>query len=395
MPFLRTTIIAVLLLCCTAAFAGSPPPPLPGQGERTSKIDLLLEGAISQGLIAGGVVLIGDRKGMLFEQAYGRMSAEPDAGPMEMATIFDLASLTKVVATAPAVLKLAQEGRLSLVDPVARWFPEFAGKGKDDLLVANLLTHTSGLDDFPLAADAPLQSAINGAAAQKSKGELWSRFRYADINFILLGELVRRASGAGLDLYTATHFHAPLRMADTGFNPDSGKITRCSATLGDGHSFILGVPQDSEARRLGGVAGHAGLFGTARDLARFCRMLLAEGTFEGTRVLSERAVRQMTAPYFSRNGQVVRGLGWDIASPFSSPKGSGFSEMSFGHTGYSGSSIWIDPASDTFVVLLTARLEYKNKKEFNLLRSELSSLAAELFGVGQDGGSIARFGVIR
>lgn len=395
MPFLRTTIIAVLLLCCTAAFAGSPPPPPPGQGERTSKIDRLLEGAISQGLIAGGVVLIGDRKGMLFERAYGRMSAEPDAGPMEMATIFDLASLTKVVATAPAVLKLAEEGRLSLVDPVARWFPEFAGKGKDDLLVANLLTHTSGLDDFPLAADAPLQSAINGAAAQKSKGELWSRFRYADINFILLGELVRRASGTGLDLYTATHFHAPLGMADTGFNPDSGKITRCSATLGDGHSFILGVPQDSEARRLGGVAGHAGLFGTARDLARFCRMLLAEGTFEGTRVLSERAVRQMTAPYFSRNGQVVRGLGWDIASPFSSPKGSGFSEMSFGHTGYSGSSIWIDPASDTFVVLLTARLEYRNKKEFNLLRSELSSLAAELFGADRDGGSIARFGVIR
>jgi len=323
------------------------------------------------------------------------MSTEPAARPMETDTIFDLASLTKVVATAPAILKLAEEGRLSLVDPVVKWFPEFAGKGKDDLLVANLLTHTSGLDDFALATGAPLQSAINGAAAQKIKGEIWSRFRYADINFILLSELVKRVTGVGLDHYAATTFYTPLGMKDTGFNPDQDKATRCSATLGERKSFFLGVPQDGEARQLGGVAGHAGLFSTARDLARFCRMLLEEGSFEGTRILSERAVRQMTAPYFSRGGQVVRGLGWDIASPYSSPKGNGFSEMSFGHTGYAGSSIWIDPASDTFVVLLSARLEYKKTREFSQLRSDLSSLAAELFGAGRDGGTAARSAALK
>jgi serine-type D-Ala-D-Ala carboxypeptidase len=394
--FFRTTIMAGLfILFGTAAFADSAPPTGPAQGDRTAKIDRLLEGAISRGLIAGGVVLIGDRRGALFVRPYGKMSTEPDARPMEMETIFDLASLTKVVATAPAILKLAEEGRLSLVDPVVKWFPEFAGKGKDDLLVANLLTHTSGLDDFALATGAPLQSAINGAAAQKIKGEIWSRFRYADINFILLSELVKRVTGVGLDLYAATTFYTPLGMKDTGFNPEQDKATRCSATLGEGKSFFLGVPQDGEARQLGGVAGHAGLFSTARDLARFCRMLLGEGSFEGTRILSERAVRQMTAPYFSRGGQVVRGLGWDIASPYSSPKGNGFSEMSFGHTGYAGSSIWIDPASDTFVVLLSARLEYKKTREFSQLRSDLSSLAAELFGAGRDGGKVARSAVLK
>lgn len=388
MFFLRNAIIAILLLCCPAAFAAPLSPASPVPGERTARIDRLLESAISRGLIAGGVVLIGDGTGVLFERSYGRRSAEPEAGPMTPDTIFDLASLTKVLATAPAILKLAEEGRLSLVDPVVRWFPEFGGKGKDDLLVANLLTHTSGLDDFPLAAEAPVQSAVNGAAVQKLKGELWSRFRYADVNFILLGELVRRVTGVGLDRYAADLFFTPLGMKETGFNPDKEKAERCSATVGEGKTFFRGVPQDPEARRMGGVAGHAGLFGTARDLARFCRMLLAEGTFEGTPVLSGRAVRQMTAPYFSRGGEVVRGLGWDIASPFSSPKGTGFSEMSFGHTGYSGSSLWIDPAADTFVVLLTARLEYRKTREFAQLRSDLSSLAAQLFGFSRAGETV-------
>jgi len=309
---------------------------------------------------------------------------------MAIDTIFDLASLTKVIATAPAILKLAEERKLSLVDPVARWFPEFFGKDKNDLLVMNLLTHTSGLDDLPLAAASPLQSAIEKAASQKIKGEIGNRFRYADINFILLGELVRRASGIPLDAYTKTNFYAPLGMKDTGFTPDGDTSLRCSATTGDGRNFFVGLPQDREARQLGGVAGHAGLFSTARDLARFCRMILAGGDFSGRSVLSERAVLQMTAPYFSRDGQVVRGLGWDRSSPYSSPKGSGFSDISFGHTGYSGSSIWIDPAGDVYVVLLTARLEYRNVHEFNQLRSDLSTAVAELFSLNPFAGGIAR-----
>jgi CubicO group peptidase (beta-lactamase class C family) len=334
---------------------------------------------MSRGLIAGGVVLVGNRKGVLFERAYGRSSAELNAPPTEIDTIFDIASLTKVIATAPAILKLAEERKLSLVDPVVRWFPEFAGKGKNDLLVLNLLTHTSGLDDFPFANADPLHSAVEGAAGQTLKGEIGSRFKYADINFILLGEMVRRVTGMGLDQYVSASFFTPLGMKDTAFNPGRDKELRFSATVSADKTILLGLVQDPEARQLGGVAGHAGVFSTARDLARFCCMFLNEGELAGTRILSGRAVRQMTAPYFSRGGQVIRGLGWDISSPFSSPKGNGFSEVSFGHTGYSGSSIWLDPSADIFVVLLTARLDYKNTKEFSQLRSDLSTLSAELF----------------
>ena len=379
--FVRNILTSVIVLFCSAALAGEPPAQTPETVKGTARIDLVLESAISHGLIAGGVVLIGNRRGTLFERSYGKASTEPDARPMTIDTIFDIASLTKVVATTPAILKLAEERRLSLVDPVVKWFPEFAGKGKDDLLVMNLLTHTSGLDDFPLAAELPMQSAVARAASQKLHGEIGSRFKYADINFILLGELVRRVTGIPLDTYAATRFFMPLGMKDTAFNPDREMAARCAATICDGKNCVAGHPQDSSARQLGGVAGHAGLFSTAHDLAGFCRMLLEEGELAGRRIISERAVRQMTAPYFSRGGQVVRGLGWDRASPFSSPKGNGFSEISFGHTGYSGSSLWIDPAADIFVVFLASRLEYNKPRDFSQLRSDLSTVAAELFTV--------------
>jgi CubicO group peptidase (beta-lactamase class C family) len=369
-------IIVILLFSVTFACADDP---APEPDEPTERIDLLLESAISRGVIAGGVVLVGNGSGVLFERAYGRTCAGSNAPLANIDTIFDIASLTKVVVTAPAILKLAEERRLSLVDPVTRWLPEFSGKGKEELLVMNLLTHTSGLDDFPLSPRNPLQSAVERAAQQKLHGEIGSRFRYADINFILLGEMLRRITGIPLDRYAASNFFTPLGMSDTTFNPDNGKALRCSATIGPDNYPLTGQVQDPMARQLGGVAGHSGVFSTARDLARFCRMILGEGELEGMRILSARAVRQMTAPYFSRGGNVIRGLGWDIASPFSAPKGNGFSEESFGHTGYSGSSLWIDPAADIFVVLLTSRLDYKNTREFRALRGELSSLAAGIF----------------
>ena len=376
MAFLKCLPILILLFFSAGTIAADIPTL---SGERGVKIDLLMESAISRGLIAGGVVLIGDRKGILFERAYGRTSPGPNTPLMGIDTIFDIASLTKVVATAPAILKLAEEGKLSLVDPVFRWFPEFAGKGKDDLLVLNLLTHTSGFDDFPLAPHNPLQSAVERAAAQKLTGGIGSRFRYADINFILLGEMIRRITGVTLDRYARASFFTAMGMQDTSFNPDKEKVRRCSATIGTDNALLLGHVQDPVACQLGGIAGHSGVFSTARDLAKFCRMILSEGEFDGIRILSERAVRQMTAPYFSRGGNVIRGLGWDITSPYSAPKGTGFSEESFGHTGYSGSSLWLDPTTDIFVILLTSRLNYKNSKEFRQLRSELSTLSAEIF----------------
>jgi CubicO group peptidase (beta-lactamase class C family) len=346
----------------------------------TERIDRLADQAIRKGLISGAVVLIGNRGGVILEKGYGHVSPEPLARPMATDTLFDLASLTKVLATTPAILKLAEERKLSLVDPVLRWFPEFEGKGKDDLLLLNLLTHTSGLNDFSLDPSAPLQSAVQGAAGQKLTGEIGNRFHYADINFILLAEVVRRVSGLQLDEYARKNFYSPLGMKDTGFRPDPQRQPGCAPTIGDDSRLFVCQVQDSLARLLGGVAGHAGLFGTVRDLSLFCRMILGDGLLGNRRVMEARTVSQMTAPYFSRGGKVIRGLGWDIASPYSAPRGGFFSRTSFGHTGYSGASLWIDVDADLYVILLTTRLDYRKKGEFSQFRSDLSTLAVEAFG---------------
>jgi CubicO group peptidase (beta-lactamase class C family) len=369
-PFL--IFIAFILILSAAPATGEQLPPL----SAILDIDFLMEHAASHGLIAGGVVLVGTRTGILFERAYGRMSSDPAAPAMRMDTIFDIASLTKVVATTAAIMKLAEEDKLLLVDPVATWFPEFGSDYRKDLQIMHLLTHTSGIEDFPLAATDSLRYAVERCAARPVKGEIGNTFCYTDLNFILLGELVRRASGVTLDRYAAERFYAPLGMTDTFFTPPLAVKTRLSATVLPDGSLLTGAPQDYHARLLGGVAGHAGLFSTAADLACFCRMLMNGGEFDGRRVLSERSVAQMTAPHFSSGGKVVRGLGWDIASPYSAPRGRGFSEFSFGHTGYSGMSIWIDPERDIFVVLLTARLDYRRVGEFNRLRRDLSTIAA-------------------
>lgn len=341
---------------------------------RTAVLDTLLQHAIQKELISGAVVLVGDRHGTLYTQAVGKAGFEPDAPPLRVDSVFDIASLTKVFATAPAVARLMDQGALSLLDPISRWFPEFRGS---DITILNLLTHTSGLHDGMLDPSAPLESAIRSAANGAGKVPAGSRFKYADINFILLGNLVRRISSMGLDQYCHEFFYQPLDMTATTFNPGVGKYT--AATLGPGRRSIVGVVQDGNARLLGGVAGHAGLFSTAADLSKFVRMVLNGGQLHGHRVLSAKSITQMTASYYFNNGRIVRGLGWDRESPYSAAKGTLFSDVSFGHTGYSGSSVWIDPESDLFVILLTTRLNYNNKRSFNRLRSDIATLAAALF----------------
>jgi CubicO group peptidase (beta-lactamase class C family) len=380
-------LTALLFLFCSASLAA----PVAAEQNIPSfhscsaaEIDRLMEQARVEGLMAGGVVLVGRGDEVLLEKPYGYVSVEAELRPTNLDTIFDLASLTKVVATAPAVMKLAEEGKISLADPVPKWFPEFAGRGRDDLLLLHLLTHTSGLDDTGYAGIDQVARVIEAAAAQPPRGEVGNRFRYADINFILLGELVRRVSGSGLDSYSRQQFFAPLAMTDTLFRPGPDQVIRCAPTLVDDRSLLRGVVQDRMSRQLGGVAGHAGLFGTARDLARFCRMLLNGGTLDGKRVLSGRAVEQMTSPNFSCGGKVARGLGWDMDSPYSSPRGKGFSEMSFGHTGYAGGSVWIDPDSGLFVILLTSRLDYRRVREFNGFRTDISNAALKMAGLAGD-----------
>jgi CubicO group peptidase (beta-lactamase class C family) len=281
-------------------------------------------------------------------------------------------------------MKLLEEGRITLLDPLTRWFPEFEGTGREDVTILNLLTHTSGLNDIAISSVEPLKTTIHKAALQNSGRVPGSRFLYADINFILLSELVYRASGVSLDRYCRENLYGPLGMADTMFLPPHELAGSIAPTLGTANELLTGVVQDENARHLGGIAGHAGLFSSASDLSRYAQMILNNGRLHGIQILGERVLEQMTAPYFYSNGSVVRGLGWDIYSPYSSPRGSFFSEMSFGHTGYSGSSIWIDPERDLFVILLTVRYNYRDPRQINRLRSDISTIAASVFSRSVD-----------
>jgi CubicO group peptidase (beta-lactamase class C family) len=346
---------------------------------RAATIDYMLERAVSQGSIGGGVVLVGNRSGITYSASRGKIGFTADATALNERTIFDIASLTKVVATAPAVMKLLEEGRISLLDPLTRWFPEFVGTGREDVTILNLLTHTSGLNDIAINSVEPLRTVIHKAALQKNGRLPGSRFLYADINFILLSELVQRVTGVSLDRYCRENLYGPLGMGDTMFLPPHEMVGSIAPTLGTANEFLTGVVQDENARHLGGIAGHAGLFSSASDLSRYAQMILNNGRLHGIQVLGERVLEQMTAPYFYSNGTVVRGLGWDIYSPYSSPRANFFSEMSFGHTGYSGSSIWIDPERNLFVILLTVRFNYRDPRQINRLRNDISTIAASVF----------------
>lgn len=346
---------------------------------RAATIDVMLDNAIRRGLISGGVIAVGNHEGLIYSSNRGQIYRAGTTAPIDERTLFDVASLTKVIATAPAVMKLLENGRITLMDPLSLWFHEFEGTGREEITILNLLTHTSGLDDATLSNVTPLKSAIHNAASQKNWNPYGNRFRYADINFILLGELVQRVSGQSLDRFSKEQIFAPLGMADTMFIPPIEMSSSIAPTLGPDNLLKTGIVQDENARLLAGVAGHAGLFSTANDLSRFAVMLLNQGELNGRRLFSQRVVTQMTAPYFYSDGRVVRGLGWDIYSPFSSPRGSHFSDMSFGHTGYSGSSIWIDPERDLFVILLTVRLNYHDIRQFRKLRSDISTLAVSIF----------------
>ena len=348
----------------------------------SATIGRLFERAIAQHLIEGGVAVVGNHNGILSTTARGHLTTAAGSPAISERTIFDLASLTKVIATTPAIMKLLDQGRIALADPLSRWFPEFAEPGREEITILHLLTHTSGLDDVGVGSDQPMESAVRKAAAQRYRSRPGSHFHYADINFILLGELVRRVSGETLNAFCQEQIYGPLGTAETMFLPPRNLAAFIAPTSGGS----CGIVQDPNARLLGGVAGHAGLFSSAYDLSRFARMILSGGMLDNKRVLSEQIITQMTSPYRSNNGAVMRGLGWDMNSPFSAPKGSYFSQVSFGHTGYSGSSIWIDPQQDLFVILLTNRVNYRDTHTFNQLRRDVSTIAASDFrlsGVAQ------------
>jgi len=365
------------------------------------RIGPIVDAAIERRELPGAVVLVGRNDDVLYRRAFGHRAVEPAAEAMTDDTIFDLASLTKVVATTTSVMQLVDAGQIRLRDPVARFIPEFAAQGKSAITIQQLMTHTSGLPpDLPLEESFHgADEAIRRASALAPASPPGERFVYSDINFFLLGDIVRRVSGQRLDEYAAAHVFAPLRMTETRFLPPEAWRARIAPTercqplawpcSDPAAPFLRGIVHDPTARRMDGVAGHAGLFSTAADLSRFCRMLLHGGALDGARVLSAASVERMTTAATPAGMKDVRGLGWDIDSSYSSNRGDLFPiGSSFGHTGFTGTSLWIDKNGGGYVVFLSNRVHPDGKGDVTALRGKVATIAAAALSAGAGGSGL-------
>ncbi len=327
--------------------------------------------AVAKGNPAGAVLWFesGDKKLTMVE---GQRALVPAKEAMTEDTVFDAASLTKVVATLPSVLLLMEQGKIELQAEVRRYIPEF----RAGITVRHLLTHTSGFKPgIPKEPEwTGYTAGIERAVASEPDGPPDRFFRYSDINFILLGEIVRRVSGIGLNEFAAKHVFEPLHMDSTRFLPPEDWKPRIAPTEKDENGVMLrGVVHDPTSRKMGGVTGHAGLFTTAGDLAKYAHMILAGGAG----VLKPETVKLMTSPQTLATVFERRGLGWDIDSAFSRPRGKVFPLGSFGQTGFTGTSLWIEPASKTFVIFMSSRLHPNGKGSVRNLYEEIGTEAAK------------------
>ena len=341
-------------------------------------IDAAIERAIAAGKAPGAVLRV-ESGGAVYQKSFGAKSVEPESVPMTDDTIFDSASLTKVIATTPAIMLLAERGKLRLDDKVDRWIINFKAHGKGEVTIRHLLTHTSGLR--PGLSSKPtwsgLEKALDLAKAERLTAQPGTLFRYSDINFILLGEIIQLASGQLLEEFTSKHIYRRLGMHDTGFLPPFKKLSRVAPTERVDGEILHGIVHDPTARRMDGVAGHAGLFTTAADLSRFARMMLNGGKLNGRRIFKRETVQLMTSVHTPEGMKTKRGLGWDIDSPYSSPRGNHFKVGGYGHTGWTGGSLWVDPSTKTTVILMTSRTHPDGKGNVIALRREVATLAAE------------------
>ena len=351
-----------------------------------TRADRLIEDAIAAKQIPGAVLLVGRGSSVVYRKAYGQRALEPIPEPMTVDTIFDLASLTKPIATATAVMQLVEDGRLRLDDRVANHLPDFGRHGKDTITVSHLLTHVSGLrGDLDLEDPwVGRDTALALAAEEIPLAAPGERFIYSDIGFLVLGALVERLSGLPLEQFVRQRITTPLGMKDTEFTPPASAQGRIAPTQrctplgprceGSGQILLRGEVHDPTARRMRGVAGHAGLFGTADDLARYARMLLEGGALGSARILSPLSIVKMTSPATPPDMASIRGLGWDIDSSYSSNRGELLPIGSFGHTGFTGTSIWIDPLTETYVILLTHRVHPDGRGDAGALRAQIATL---------------------
>jgi uncharacterized protein YbbC (DUF1343 family)/CubicO group peptidase (beta-lactamase class C family) len=389
-------ISLVLLLLTHTAFAQlARPESVSVSSVRLAQMDAVIEEAIANKKLPGAVVLVGRKGSIVWRKAYGARTIEPAREEMTPDTIFDLASLTKVVATTTSIMILVERGKLRLSDPVSLHIPELKGEGRDRITIEHLLTHVSGYaPDFDLRERwTGYDEAIKRLIKEPLRNPPGTRFTYSDIGFITLGEVVARISGMPLDQFAQKNIFGPLRMLNTGFRPTPSLQTRIAPTekrrgqmsyLGDtginagaeGEVWLRGEVHDPTSYRMNGVAGHAGLFSTADDLAIYCRMILNGGTYGGVRILAPLTVAEMTRPRVVASNGATRGLGWDMNTTFSSNRGELFPLGSFGHTGFTGTSMWLDPASEMFVVFLSNRVHPDGKGDVGPVRGRVATIVA-------------------
>ena len=391
-------ILLILLLAAQPIFAQLPsarPESVSVSASRLAEMDSVVATEITNGKLPGAVVVVGRKGRIVWQKTYGSRAVEPAREAMTPETIFDVASLTKVVATATSVMILVERGKLRISDPISLYIPELKGDGRERVTIEQLLTHVSGYaPDFDLRERwTGHDEAIKRLIAEPLRNPPGTRFTYSDIGFIALGEIVARVSGMPLDEFAKKNIFTPLKMRDTGFRPLQTLQTRIAPTekrrgqlsyLGDsatnigaeGDVWLRGQVHDPTSYRMNGVAGHAGLFSTASDLAIYCQMILNGGEYDGVRILAPLTIAEMTRPRVVTSTGGTRGLGWDINSSYSSNRGELFPLGSFGHTGFTGTSIWIDPASEMFVVFLSNRVHPNGKGDVGPLRGRVASIVA-------------------
>ncbi len=395
---MKTRIALIVLLVAQPIFAQLPtakPETVAVSASRLAAMDSVIADDIAKGKLPGAVVLVGRKGRIVWQKAYGSRAVEPTREAMTPDTIFDVASLTKVVATATSIMILVERGKLRLSDPLSLHIPELKGAPGERVTIEQLLMHVSGYaPDFDLRDRwTGHDEAIKRLIAEPLRNAPGTRFTYSDIGFIALGEVVARVSGMPLDQFARKNIFEPLKMHDTGFRPDASLQSRIAPTekrraqlnyLGDnaanvgaeGDVWLRGQVHDPTSYRMNGVAGHAGLFSTASDLAIYCQMLINFGQYGGVRILSPLLVNEMTRPRLVNRMGATRGLGWDIDTSFSTNRGDLFPLGSYGHTGFTGTSIWIDDLNQTFVVFLSNRVHPDGKGDVGPLRGRVASIVA-------------------
>ena len=349
--------------------------------EKFKAADAAIEAAIAEKQIPGAVLCAGRRAGVVYLKAYGNRALEPQPVAMTTDTVFDLASLSKPTGCATSVMKLVEDGKISVTDRVAKYLPPFGANGKQDVTIEHLLLHRGGvIPDNPMSdfVGTP-EEMMRRTLEVQLKYEPGTKVVYSDVGFMALGELVRVVAGRPLNEFARDVVFKPAGMNETTYLPGEALKARCAPTEQREGKWIVGDVHDPRAYALGGVAGHAGLFGTAGDLARYCRMIMSGGELEGSRVLKDTTVAEMTRPRALPDGTGVRTYGFDCDTGYSAPRGERFPKgKTFGHTGFTGTSYWMDPANDAFVILLTNAVHPKHAgKPINPVRRAVGTAAAE------------------